>query len=118
MEPEVPYLSAISALLYLAQCTKPNISFAVNLLVRYSNAHTLKHWTGVKDIFRYLKGTMDLGLFYPYKSSNDASPYASRVDSRLVGYADAGYLSDLHKARSQTCYVFSAQSLGGQLNRP
>ena len=30
--PEVPYLSAIGALLYLAQCTRPDIAFAMNLL--------------------------------------------------------------------------------------
>ena len=65
LEPEVPYLSAIGDLFYLAQCTIPDISFAVNLLARYSNAPTSRHWTGVKDIFRYLKGTTDLGLFYP-----------------------------------------------------
>ena len=91
---EVPYLSAIGALLYLAQCTRPDISFAVNLLARYSNAPTRRHWTGVKDIFRYLKGTTDLGLFYPYESSNGVAQCTPRVDSRLVVYADAGYLSD------------------------
>ncbi|KAM1225989.1 hypothetical protein ACFX2G_045625 [Malus domestica] len=107
LEPEVPYLSAIGALLYLAQCTRPDISFAVNLLARYINTPTRRHWTGVKDILRYLKGTTDLGLFYPYESSSDAAPYAHRVDSRLVGYADAGYLFDPHKARSQTGYVFT-----------
>ena len=107
LEPEVPYLSTIGALLYLAQCTRPDISFTVNLLARYSNAPTRRHWVGVKDIFRYLKGTTDLGLFYPYESSNGAVPYAPQVDSCLVGYADAGYLSDPHKARSQMGYVFT-----------
>ena len=34
--PKVPYLSAIGALLYLSNCTKPNITFAVNLLARFS----------------------------------------------------------------------------------
>ena len=34
--PEVPYLSAIRALLYLANCTMSDIAFAVNLLARYS----------------------------------------------------------------------------------
>ncbi|XP_070672135.1 secreted RxLR effector protein 161-like [Malus domestica] len=106
LEPEVPYLSVIGTLLYLAQCTRPDISLAINLLARYNNAQTRRHWIGVKDIFCYLKGTTDLGLFYPYRSSSDATPL-SRVNSRLVGYTDAGYLSDMHKACSQTGYVFT-----------
>jgi hypothetical protein len=63
--PEVPYLSAIGALMYLANYTRPNIAFAVNLLVRYSVAPTRRHWVGVKTILRYLKGTQDLGLWFP-----------------------------------------------------
>nr|AQY61295.1 Pol [Coffea arabica] len=94
--PEVPYLSAIGALMYLANCTRPDISFAVNLLARFSSSPTRRHWNGIKHIFRYLQGTIDLGLFYSNKSKPE-----------LVGYADAGYLSDPHKARSQTGYLFT-----------
>ncbi|KAF7137709.1 hypothetical protein RHSIM_Rhsim07G0041900 [Rhododendron simsii] len=94
--PEVPYMSAIGALMYLANCTRPDIAFSVNLLARYSSAPTQRHWKGIKHIFRYLRGTIDLGLFY----SNGSA-------SQLIGYADAGYLSDPHKARSQTGYVFT-----------
>ena len=36
--PEVPYLSAIGALMYLANYTRPDIAFAVNLLARYSSS--------------------------------------------------------------------------------
>ncbi|KAM1305252.1 hypothetical protein ACFX2F_022811 [Malus domestica] len=61
----------------------------------------------MKNIFHYLKNTTDLGLFYAYGSSSDAAPPASRVDSRLVGYADTGYLSDPYKAHSQMGYVFT-----------
>ncbi|XP_068307434.1 secreted RxLR effector protein 161-like [Pyrus communis] len=107
LEPKVPYLSAIGALLYLAQCTRPDISFAVNLLARYSNAPTSRHWNGVKDIFYYLKGMTDLGLFYNRESSSVAAPYGSWIDSRLVSYTDAGYLCDPHRARSQIGYVFT-----------
>jgi hypothetical protein len=48
---EVPYLSAIGALMYLANCTRPDIAFAVNLLARHSAAPTKHHWAGVKNIF-------------------------------------------------------------------
>lgn len=94
--PEVPYLSAIGALMYLANSTRPDIAFAVSLLARFSSSPTRRHWNGIKHILRYLRGTIDMGLFYP----NDTK-------SQLVGYADAGYLSDPHKARSQTGYVFT-----------
>ncbi|XP_059277702.1 secreted RxLR effector protein 161-like [Lycium ferocissimum] len=93
--PEVPYFSAIGALMYLANTTRLDISFSVNVLARYNCAPTRRHWNGIKHILRYLEGTIDLGLFY----SNNCSP-------NLVGYADAGYLSDPHKARSQPGYVF------------
>src|SRR5690606_39426731 len=94
--PETPYLSAIGALMYLATHTRPDISFAVSLLSRFSSCPTLRHWNGIKHVFRYLQGTKDLGLFYT-KQSKDG----------LVGFADAGFNSDPHNAKSQTGYVFT-----------
>ncbi|XP_049382691.1 secreted RxLR effector protein 161-like [Solanum stenotomum] len=94
--PEVPYLSAIGALMYLVNATRPDIAFSVNLLARYSSSPTRRHWNEVKHILRYLKGTSEMDLFYTNKYSAD-----------LVGHADAGYLSDPHKARSQTGYLFT-----------
>ncbi|MCF7184014.1 hypothetical protein L3H42_10985, partial [Corynebacterium sp. MC-13] len=94
--PEVPYLSAIKALIYLACHTRPDIAFTVNLLARYSSSPTRRHWNGVKHILRYLKGTMDMGLFY-----------SNEPNKNLIGYADAGYLSDPHNGRSQTGYLFT-----------
>ena len=96
LDPEVPYLSAIGALMYLTNCTRPDIAFSINLLARYSSAPTQRHWKGVKHVLRYLRGTTDMRLFNP----NCSNP-------QLIGHADAGYLSDLHKGRSQTEYLFS-----------
>ena len=76
--PEVPYLSAIGALIYLANCTRPDIVFSVNLLARYSSAPTRRHWNGIQHILRYLSGTTYMSLFYSNKSKE-----------KLLGYADA-----------------------------
>jgi hypothetical protein len=38
--PEVPYLSAIEALMHLANNTRPDIAFSVNVLARYSSDPT------------------------------------------------------------------------------
>ena len=40
LRPKVPYLNAIGALMYLANCTCPNIVFSVNLLARQGSAPT------------------------------------------------------------------------------
>ena len=87
--PEVPYLSAIGALMYLANATRPDIAFSVNLLARYGSSLTRRLWNRVRHILRYLRGNSDMSMFYTNKDSAD-----------LVGHADAGYLSDPHKARS------------------
>ena len=63
--PEVPYLSIVGALMYLANYTRPDIAFIVNLLARYSATPTRRYWVGVKTILRYLQGTQDLGLWLP-----------------------------------------------------
>ena len=77
---EVPYLSAIGGLIYLTNCTRPNIAFPVNLLAKYSSALTRRHWNGIKHVLHYLRGTTDMILFYPHCSN-----------PQLVGYANAGY---------------------------
>jgi hypothetical protein len=47
---EYPYLSVIRALMYIANNTRPDIAFAVNLIARYNVAPTIRHWNGVKDV--------------------------------------------------------------------
>ncbi|KAL0286048.1 UNVERIFIED_CONTAM: Retrovirus-related Pol polyprotein from transposon TNT 1-94 [Sesamum angustifolium] len=94
---EVPYLSAIGALMYLAN-TRPDIVFLVNLLARFSSTPTKRHWNGVKNILRYLRGTSYMRLYFERHENAKAT--------NLVGYSDAGFLSDPRKAISQSGYVF------------
>ena len=86
---EVPYLSAIGALLYPSNYTRPDIAFAKNLLARFIAYPIRRHWNGIKHIFRYLQGSQDLGLLY-----------TRNQDITLVDYSNAGYMSDPHNAKS------------------
>jgi len=105
LEPGVPYLSEIGSLLYLVKCTRSDISFALSLLAKYNSAPIRHHWNCIKNIFCYLKCTSDMNLFYPYASQNGLNLHVPWNDACLIDYVSNMF--DLHKARSQTCYVFT-----------
>ena len=86
--------------MYLANCTCLDIAFSINLLARYSYAPTRRHWNGIKHILLYLRETIDMSLFYSKESKQ-----------QFLGYADAGYLSNPHKGRSQIGYVFNCNGI-------
>ena len=54
--PDVLYLSAIGALMYLANATRLNIAFSINLFARYNFSPTRRHWNEIKHILWYFKG--------------------------------------------------------------
>ena len=59
---KVPYREAIGSLMYLANATRPDIAYAVNYLARKQLEPTEDDWNDVKRIFRYLRGSIDLGI--------------------------------------------------------
>ena len=62
--PIIPYAKAIGSLMYVAIQTRPDISFVVQHLSQYTTNPTQEHWTAVKRVLRYLKGTRDEGIIY------------------------------------------------------
>jgi len=60
----VPYASAVGSLMYAMVCTRPDIAHAVGVLSRFMSNPGKEHWTAVKRVFRYLRGTSDYGLCY------------------------------------------------------
>lgn len=60
----VPYNEAVGCLMYLAQCTRPDICYTVNVLCRFDDNPGEKHWSAVKHLFRYLRGTSHFRLSY------------------------------------------------------
>ncbi|CAB0002804.1 unnamed protein product, partial [Nesidiocoris tenuis] len=73
----VPYQEAIGCLLYISQITRPDIIFAVNTLSRFNRNFQLQHWSAVKRIMRYLKGTMYRKLAYsPSEETRNLTAYS------------------------------------------
>ena len=58
------YRGMIGSLLYLT-ASRPDIMFATCLCARFQANPKESHLIAVKRIFRYLKGTQGLGLWYP-----------------------------------------------------
>ena len=89
------YRQYVGMISYLALTTRPDLAFAVNLLARFSNKPTHRHYNGLKHIAGYLKGTSDVGLYY------------RKGDKCVLEiYADAGYRSDCITSKSQTGWVY------------
>ncbi|KAM2554832.1 hypothetical protein TB2_018922 [Malus domestica] len=61
------YRSLVGALQYLTW-TRPDLSFAVNLVCQFMHSLRLSHLQAVKRILRYLKGFLDLGLWFSKSS--------------------------------------------------
>ena len=90
------YQSAVGSLLYLSTRTRPDITFAVNNIARFSSNPTTQHWTAVKRIFRYLKGTIHLGLLYERNG----------LKKLIIGYSDADWGGDCNDHKSTSGYLF------------
>ena len=91
---QTKYRGMIGSLLYLT-ASRPDIMYSVCLCARFQACPKESHLNAVKRIFRYLKGTIDIGLWYP-KCDN----------FELMCYSDAdfgGYKID-RKNTSGTCH--------------
>nr|GEX09217.1 uncharacterized mitochondrial protein AtMg00810-like [Tanacetum cinerariifolium] len=94
------YCGMICTLLYLT-ASRPDLQFAICMCVRYQARPTEKHLHAVKRIFRYLRGTVHRGLWYPKDSSISLTAFA---------YADHAGCQDTRRSTSG-----SVQFLGERL---
>ena len=67
--PSIGYVTLISSLIYLAIGMWLDIAYSVQHLAQFTQDPKPVHWTAVKQIFWYLKGTRTLGLNYWDQSS-------------------------------------------------
>nr|GFC58664.1 uncharacterized mitochondrial protein AtMg00810-like [Tanacetum cinerariifolium] len=82
------YRGMIGSLMYLTS-SRPDLTYAVCLSARYQAKPTKKHLNAEKRIFRYIKETINIGLWY----SKD-------TDMSLTAYADADHAGCQDSRRS------------------
>nr|GEU61081.1 retrovirus-related Pol polyprotein from transposon TNT 1-94 [Tanacetum cinerariifolium] len=95
---QTDYHSKIRSLMYLTS-SRPNIVQAVCFCARYQSRSTEKHLKEVKRIFRYLRGIVNMGLWYPKGSSFELTAfldadYAGCIDSRKSTSGGIQFLGD------------------------
>jgi hypothetical protein len=95
------YAKLLGSLQYLANSTRPDISYAINKLALYTTNPSLQHHSAIKQILRYLAGMTTLGITY------HNSQYGNKDENLFHGYADAAF-ANADDEKSTTGYVFLA----------
>ena len=91
---QIEYAQIIVSLMYLMNCTRPNIAYAIGRLSRYTQSPNKDHWTIVCRVLKYLRGIMNYGLYY------------NGFPSVLEGFSDVNWICDLDEMKSSSGYVF------------
>jgi len=87
-----PYANIVGKLNFLSVWTRPDITFSVNYVARFSSNPGPQHINAVKRIVRYLIGTQERGVIYPYggegniKAFSDADWANSKDRKSQSGY--------------------------------
>lgn len=87
------FATLIGCLMYLALGTRPDIAYTVNKLAQYTSNPQPPHWTAVKQLFQYLKGTRTYKLTYGGGSDD-------LLTEDLNIYCDADWANDADRNQS------------------
>lgn len=83
------YRELVGCFMYLMLITRPDLCTSVNYFSRFQSNVTDLHWNGLKRILRYIKDTLNYGLYYRrFESCNDVA---------LLGYADADWAGEANR---------------------
>ena len=93
-----PYRELIGSLMFLAQGSRPDISFALSYLSRYQDCASDDHWGQAKRLLRYLQGSAETKLVYT-ESSNQPP---------ILCFADADWGTDPVDRKSTTGFLLKS----------
>lgn len=93
------FRSLVGCLQYLT-FTRPDIAYSVNSICQFLQSPTEDHLIAAKRILRYVKGTMNLGLFYSKNTS-----LADVLQTDIQAFCDADWAGDPNDRKSTTGFV-------------
>jgi len=103
----IPYREVIGSLLWLSLGTRPDITFAVSQVAKFSANPGPDHWTAVIRILRYLHGTRTLGLTYKSGLLLGTEESIRTIEEMIpTGFVDADYARDTDSRRSCTGFIY------------
>ena len=92
---QIEYARIIGSLMYLTNCTRPDLAYIVSKLSRYTSNPGTDHWKAIVRVLMYLRYTRNYGLHY------------TRYPEVLEGFSDANWISDVKDSKSTSGYVFT-----------
>jgi len=109
------YRGLLGQLNYLSCCTRPDITYIVNQLARYSNAPKKAHWDIAIGVLKYLKNTSNWGISLGHGSAIDKIFFKMGEPRREVtAFADANHGTGVDDKKSVTGMVIHV--LGGPVS--
>ena len=94
----VPYVSVVGSLMYAMVCTRLDIAHVVGVLSKYMSKLGKEHWTFVKRVLRYLRGTTDHAIYYQGRAILNRVLY-------VHGFFYVDWVGYLYHRRSTSGYV-------------
>ncbi|GKB75086.1 retrovirus-related pol polyprotein from transposon RE2 [Tanacetum coccineum] len=86
----IKYHQLVGALQYVT-LSRPDITYAVNKVCQFMHSPTTNHWSAVKRIVCYLRGTSDYGLLIKHNSRSVLHAYTNSHDSLLSVFSDVDW---------------------------
>jgi hypothetical protein len=94
----------VGSLIYLAVCTRPDISYAAMALGQFNAKPTRAHLLAAKRVLRYLSGTLDLALEFNFDGGVVPATVGGFI--RNCAISDADWASDESDRKSISGYCF------------
>jgi len=98
VEDTTMYRRIVGNLIYMT-ITRPNLNYGVGMVSQFMQTPRMPHLDVVRRILRYIKHTLQCGIFYETKSQ-----------LQIHGYMDADWVGNVSNRRSTNGFMFSFKS--------